>query len=157
MINDGVCDEITNVERCLFDGTDCCRRDSSKQMCNVCICKMLVDMDEFYNDKIPKFNARALHDPSDFETQDMTNWLEMPKSESFETCSMMCMDVELEALVNSWTYESMSKTCNCAWIEHISQDIATQHVEKVNSQFSIVQLDKMLLTGDILFLKNLFS
>ncbi len=33
MIGDGVCDEVTNNERCLFDGGDCCKEDKSMTTC----------------------------------------------------------------------------------------------------------------------------
>ncbi len=40
MIRDGVCDEATNVERCLFDGGDCCLGNKSVWNCNFCTCKL---------------------------------------------------------------------------------------------------------------------
>ncbi len=39
LIGDGVCDEVTNNEKCLFDSGDCCRQDAeSKKYCTSCLC-----------------------------------------------------------------------------------------------------------------------
>ncbi len=39
LIGDGVCDEVTNNEQCLFDRGDCCRQDAeSRKYCSSCLC-----------------------------------------------------------------------------------------------------------------------
>ena len=48
MIRDGVCDEITNTERCLYDGGDCCKEDKSTELCNVCTCKKKTTDTDFW-------------------------------------------------------------------------------------------------------------
>ncbi len=41
LIGDGVCDEVTNNERCLFDNGDCCLDDDeSKKYCTSCQCNL---------------------------------------------------------------------------------------------------------------------
>ncbi len=38
MIQDGVCDDMTNHEACLFDGGDCCGDYVVTSVCVECIC-----------------------------------------------------------------------------------------------------------------------
>ncbi len=38
MIGDGLCDDATNVEECLFDGGDCCKADTGYFHCTLCEC-----------------------------------------------------------------------------------------------------------------------
>ena len=52
MIKDGICDELTNTKRCIYDGGDCCKADKLTHMCKMCLCKMEVDehqLTEFYS------------------------------------------------------------------------------------------------------------
>ncbi len=43
LIGDGDCNDVTNTERCLFDGGDCCKDRSKKtsDLCLDCNCKEL--------------------------------------------------------------------------------------------------------------------
>ncbi len=43
LINDGVCDEIANTERCLYDGGDCCLANKQTHLCHVCTCVFRID------------------------------------------------------------------------------------------------------------------
>ncbi len=39
LLGDGVCDEVTNNEQCLFDRGDCCSDDpESRIYCTSCLC-----------------------------------------------------------------------------------------------------------------------
>ena len=38
LIGDGVCDDITNTKRCLFDGGDCCLSRKNTKLCIDCTC-----------------------------------------------------------------------------------------------------------------------
>ncbi len=40
MIGDGVCDEATNTEECLFDGNDCCLENKNTDLCQDCFCRL---------------------------------------------------------------------------------------------------------------------
>ena len=40
-VNDGICDDITNVEECDFDGNDCCLDEIVDYFCIDCICHYL--------------------------------------------------------------------------------------------------------------------
>ena len=42
-IGDSICDDITNIAECNYDGGDCCRNDSLMLYCHQCTCY------EYYN------------------------------------------------------------------------------------------------------------
>ncbi len=65
MINDGVCDEATNIEKCLFDGDDCCIQDTDidTTLCRDCICKLHVSQ----SDLMRKFKEHVVHIHLDLE------------------------------------------------------------------------------------------
>ncbi len=41
MMRDGVCDEATNIEACLFDGGDCCTENVAVWNCKRCDCMLI--------------------------------------------------------------------------------------------------------------------
>ncbi len=149
MIGDGVCDELTNIERCQYDGGDCCLRNSSRSLCSVCICRMLIDSDYIYDIMLPKFNAMALQNPYDFESLSKTYDISLTRTETHETCSTLCMDAELETKVNSWKYNKISKNCTCAWVDHISNKTKLKQMTTTedNQDVAMLQMDKMMYTG----------
>ena len=70
MIGDGICDEITNVERCLFDGGDCCREKKSTPLCKICTCRLNVNKYQL-KEQLEQGNFSIL-DLGDFENLDKT-------------------------------------------------------------------------------------
>ena len=99
MMNDGICDELTNSKRCLYDGGDCCRQEKSTPLCEVCTCKL-------------ETNFTALK--ADFDALDVivlfSNAVELPKREvvtiedveSTDVCSRICMDSKTTSLADDW-------------------------------------------------------
>ncbi len=37
-VGDGFCDDLTNIEACVFDDGDCCKPDRNTEYCEECIC-----------------------------------------------------------------------------------------------------------------------
>ncbi len=40
LLNDGVCDDVTNVKECLFDLGDCCLENKDRKFCLDCTCRV---------------------------------------------------------------------------------------------------------------------
>ncbi len=116
MIQDGVCDEIANIARCLFDGGDCCRPDKSTQLCNICVCKADVDL-EALNNSYLTHDVQVFKNSSDYDDliTDIVKTVE--NVETLNTCSHLCLDNDIENRVNSWSYNLVSKLCDCTWID----------------------------------------
>ena len=117
-MRDGVCDELTNTERCLYDGGDCClgmaKKDSS--MCKICTCRVSVDLDSlnraFTESKVMKF-----FDPGDFQQAILRTEKTVDEVLSEEECAMMCLDSSLEQVVNAWRYNVEASICTCSWLK----------------------------------------
>ncbi len=116
MIRDGVCDEITNVERCLYDGGDCCKEDKSTDLCKVCTCKMVIDTD-FLNKRLLETNSTVFEKRQNFHQISVTHKKNISDVASLDACHMICLDDKLDELVNAWSFNKTSGFCNCSWIE----------------------------------------
>ncbi len=123
MINDGVCDEATNIERCLFDGNDCCQANKSREFCKVCSCKKRVDLDAII------FKAKQL------QVQTLTTKHAIPLSQKFSAsfedvashvvCTVLCLEKseENELDFNLWTFNGTDNLCTCL----IARNIKLHH------------------------------
>ncbi len=112
MIADGVCDEITNRKRCLYDGGDCCLANKSIELCKVCTCKLGVDerqMLDLFRDQ----NVHELREASEFEAATQSIALEVTEVLNVHVCSVLCTDTDLEDRINSWHYAKTTRTCKC--------------------------------------------
>ena len=38
-VGDGICDDSTNIQKCYYDGGDCCNKTTNFDFCTECICK----------------------------------------------------------------------------------------------------------------------
>ena len=129
MLRDGVCDELTNTERCLWDGGDCCH-DRSKidtTMCKICICKATVDTVHLRT----IFNATKvmrLSDPNDFQRLSLKKTKTVEEVVELGVCTVVCLDSSLANLVNAWMYDQESRTCTCSWLK------STQCLDEHNLQ-----------------------
>ncbi len=118
MMRDGICDELTNIERCFFDGGDCCfevgKKDTS--MCKICTCKMTIDV-ESLAETVESTNVRMIAYGE--EEQELIRKTEKVVKDVVEinVCFGLCLKPELSDLVNAWTFDAKTFTCSCHWLE----------------------------------------
>ncbi len=127
MINDGVCDEATNNEKCLYDGDDCCIRseDIDTSLCRDCVCKLNIK-DQDLNKKFKDYRVNIYFDSEgsdkSFKAVKVVN-----NVASEEVCAELCLPgeesrystQEADIKVDSWIYDGTSpnRTCACTRME----------------------------------------
>ncbi len=127
MINDGVCDEVTNNEKCLFDGKDCCIQNTNidDSLCLECICKLDIDMVEL-NQKFKDYDVQIHLDSINDHWETFKDVKVINNVENEEVCALLCLPGEEnryntpgEATVDSWIYngQSQNRTCSCTQME----------------------------------------
>ncbi len=115
MINDGVCDEVTNMERCLFDGGDCCQPDKNSNLCNICKC--IIDFDvESLNQSYSEFQVEVFEIFAEYSDRVTFIAKSVTNVETLDTCSWICMDSS-EDNVNSWRFVPDNGYCECTWAD----------------------------------------
>ncbi len=115
MLRDGVCDELTNTARCLFDGGDCCLEDKVEDFCKVCTCKRNVDNVKM-SEAFQRQNVMVISNTDVWKQLDSSLSQKVTDVESEEVCSDLCLEPEIDAKVNAWQYQAAKKICNCHWI-----------------------------------------
>ncbi len=158
MLRDGVCDEVTNIQRCLYDGGDCCiaKPNKDRTMCKDCSC--ILDFDrEWYSERSKQTGVVTyIKDPDIF---DKIVWRIVKEVEDVvmdEVCIMLCLDNELDSEVNGWKYSYRSLTCTCAWLEPIKDCDYLSYLSGVNgssasvASVASVQRNKILRCGKYL-------
>ncbi len=120
MLRDSVCDEVTNTERCLFDGGDCCLEHKDKSICQNCSCILAVDRNELKLE-FELWQVQPLQDQTmDFFVNVAIEDLTMTVQDvvSGEVCAILCMKESDKAdNFNAWHYDNVSLSCQCGWIE----------------------------------------
>ena len=134
MIRDGVCDELTNTEQCLFDGGDCCLEKKIKELCRDCTCKVNIDMEDLTN-KFKLFDVKVFQDQEQYKVAHnkqkvgklsifsfLKEWVvkemkSVSDVESIDTCSTLCLEEELDVESNSWVYRNSTGRCKCIQID----------------------------------------
>ncbi len=161
MINDGVCDELTNVERCLFDGGDCCLVNKTKSMCSVCTCKQKVNSGELAS-AFDKYQVRLVGYPEDYLQSVSSEVKAVEDVESEDVCSVLCLEKELEDQVNSWLFYHDSRNCTCSWLETHFCDYETLLFHPIDESSSMpwtemsffVQMRKTIPCGETIALNT---
>ena len=122
MINDGVCDEATNNEKCLFDGEDCCIQNTAIDisLCRDCTCQLDINYEGLHQ-KFKDYKVEIYLDSQD----PYKNFLEVKVINNVaneEVCAELCLPGEEnrfntkgKATVDSWIYHA--KTCGCTRME----------------------------------------
>ncbi len=157
MIRDGICDELTNTEKCLWDGGDCCldrsRRDTS--LCQTCTCKLTVDEDKLAA-SLQSTDVRMFRDPNDFQNLVLKTETVVAEVLSDEVCFTLCLDSEVKDVVNGWKYFAETGTCTCSWLKSTKcvEDIDLVEIDFENyvafslvSVKAFVQLTKIVDCG----------
>ncbi len=116
---DGICDDVINVEDCLFDGDDCCRDGKIKANCVLCTCKMKFNevnlAIQLKRDNVTRF---TLQQGLEIPPEDITH--QVTEVDNEQVCSLICM---VRPKVTSWHYGSgrnVSEVCTCITSEKLS-------------------------------------
>ena len=153
MLRDGVCDEATNIEECLFDGGDCCLAKRNEELCRNCTCKMTVDF-FLLKSRFKEEYVQMFVDKGQFRQFIQKRAKIVTDVENIDTCSMLCLDDEnLAAKINSWFFNFTSRACKCTWINTIiflTHDIeppVNDNKTHVSDSMAFIQMSKQFTTG----------
>ncbi len=151
MIKDSVCDEVTNIEACLFDGGDCCLEKKNEDLCHNCMCKMSLDL-SYIKSRFVEQDVRRFRDDGQFRKLIQLRAKMVKDVENVNTCSMLCLDDgDLEGKINSWLFNLTSRACKCTWINTImflTHDIGALLKDKnAGDAIIFIQMSKQITTG----------
>ncbi len=111
MVGDGICDELANIEKCLYDGGDCCLEVKSTQECQDCRCKMKVDEKEL-EELFVYLDVQMITDET-YPTEIAAVFKRVIDVQSSGICFYLCQDHSgLRNQINAWSYDN--GTCKCA-------------------------------------------
>ncbi len=117
MIRDTVCDETTNVAKCLYDGGDCCRDNKDRTLCRKCDCILEVDEEEL-NDQIGELMIKPLEHAESLDNSSSVDWkIEVEEVISVQVCAVLCLDHDEAYELNSWLYDANDRVCKCGWVD----------------------------------------
>ncbi len=114
-----MCDEVTNTEKCIWDGGDCCLDIAKKEtsFCKICTCIVTVDIESL----LTTFAALDVHEIliNHNGIQDLILKTERTVTEVLDenVCSALCLDSSLNDFVNGWTYNGKLQQCSCLWFK----------------------------------------
>ncbi len=160
MLRDGVCDEVTNTPRCLYDGGDCCREVKDTSMCMVCTCRLEIDEEEIHA-QFKQLGVRQFKDPNDFHGLIGSKQFDIKVGDvlSDQVCSTLCLTHDDKDKFNAWHYNSIATVCRCAWIESMKcigevdlDETTNEEATPFDAALAYVQLDKMIPCGNIAFI-----
>ena len=154
MMRDGVCDEATNIEACVFDGGDCCLEKKNEDLCHNCVCKMSLDLG-FIESKFDEQEVRMFRDDGQFRKFIQMRAKMVTDVENVDTCSMLCLnDGDIKGKINSWFFNFTSQACKCTWINtnifltHSDIIGAPVKYKNVSSEaITFIQMSKQFTTG----------
>ncbi len=117
MLRDGVCDEATNHDVCLFDGGDCCLEFKDTTLCKECSCILSVDFDKLHA-QFHNMSIKALLDlgPQMDYIFNTNTALRVSDVVSKHVCAVLCLDHENSGEFNAWQYNNALGSCNCGWL-----------------------------------------
>ncbi len=118
LIQDGVCDEITNIQRCLYDGGDCCKEDKKSHICRKCTCHIDFDEDKLLEKM--EDNEVAVYASEQLDHFKVVRQVEEIASKP--TCLAFCFGLIAEGAMDINTviyyHKSGSRNCSCASFEN---------------------------------------
>ena len=113
-LNDGICDDKTNIVECGYDGGDCCREQKLTHLCNECQCVLSID-EEDLKTRLKLHKVKMISKQS----QDTNHYSAIKIVEQVVStiiCAQLCL-AQSRKDIDSWTYESSKKTCICTRLE----------------------------------------
>ncbi len=148
MIRDSVCDEKSNIAKCLYDGGDCCLENKDRTLCRKCICFMDVDHDELKGQFL-ELEIKPVEDPDNVNV----NWtIEVEEVDSAQVCAALCLEHDNADTLNSWHYKEW--ICKCGWVESTScpermivQNWTMDSLDQLGEWTAFVQLHKTVPCG----------
>ncbi len=151
MIRDGVCDEATNIEVCLFDGGDCCLEQKNEELCGKCICKMGLDL-PFIQERFEEADVQMFVDKGQFRKLIQMRAKMVQDVQNVNTCSMLCLNDDMDGKINSWLFNHTSRACKCTWINTIVfliHDIGApvKDNKTVTDALAVIQMSKQFTSG----------
>ncbi len=118
MMRDGVCDEVSNIAKCLFDGGDCCLENKDRTLCRKCACMLHVDEGELF-ERFEELEIKQAEGPENLRSAmaDGGITVEVKNVVSGLVCATLCLDHKKANLLNAWHYQQNTETCTCGWVE----------------------------------------
>ncbi len=147
MLRDGVCDETANIEKCLFDGGDCCKENKDIGLCRNCTCILSVDRKEL-EDQMNGLAVRPVEDPMAIENEAWT--IEVEDVASVQVCTIVCLDHEKNDELNAWLYIKDERVCKCGWVESTfcpEKIVIVDWTWKDNQSMAFIQLNQTVSCG----------
>ncbi len=115
MLRDYVCDEVTNIALCLFDGGDCCLEGKDRSLCRNCSCILSVDNDDLQKE-FDDWDIKPLDKPEDFFGTVGTWTVVVREVISGPVCIVLCLNHDQKDQINAWHYGTEEQICTCGWI-----------------------------------------
>ncbi len=119
VIQDGVCDEASNIDQCFFDGGDCCKENKDKMLCVECAC-ILDSYDEQLEKALKIQQVKPVEDPEKLATEIKSWSVEVGEVFSVQVCAVLCLEHELANEFNTWQYLVDEEICKCGWVHSAS-------------------------------------
>ncbi len=116
MLRDGVCDEITNTKRCLFDGGDCCLADKVTSFCKNCLCNLAIDTAKLER-QFREMEIKPFKTPNRIDEATERWLIVVEEVVSGPVCGVLCLDHVENNLINCWQYKENEQVCQCGWVE----------------------------------------
>ncbi len=117
MLRDSVCDDPSNIARCLYDGGDCCLENKDRTLCKYCTCILEVDHEELM-EKFDELTIKPSENPESLDNAIGSSWtVEVEDVITSQVCTVLCLDHKRVDELNAWHYESINRICRCGWVE----------------------------------------
>ncbi len=154
MLRDGVCDEVANIAKCLFDGGDCCKEYKDKGLCKDCKCILDVDQEQMRS-RFKALEVRPFVNPASLETVIRgDSVIEVQNVVSLEVCSVLCLDHKRSDELNAWHYLVNEKICRCGWVDSkscpekmVNHDWTIDKADAMEDHRAFVQINKTVSCG----------
>ncbi len=151
MIGDGLCDEVTNNELCLYDGGDCCLERKSTPLCVDCTCKIAVDLDQL-EARLAEHKILVTAQPINAFIADAPFETTKEVDEVLDTfvCSLICLDMLMISATNAWIFnENGQNTCICGFL------CLDNNIDQTQLQnFTRELFDQEISEGPVTFIKT---
>ena len=155
-----MCDELTNIELCLYDGGDCCLEGKDTTLCQNCSCMLLVKSDDLQED-FETFDIQPFEYATDF-FKVIGNWtVEVEEVLSGPVCAVLCLDHEKHDQINAWHYDKENLFCTCGWVESskcpeylVRTNWTLMALDLTREEDSFVQLGKTVPCGKYSFVPD---
>ncbi len=141
MLRDGVCDEVANTKKCLYDGGDCCKEYKDKGLCRDCKCILDVDKDSL-DKNFEALNILPVNKPEKLQAllDSANGWtVEVEEVISSKVCSILCLQHKKLDELNAWHYRVNERLCQCGWVH--SASCPEQMVTSASTKGSFWTLD----------------